>query len=52
MIFHLDGSIFFVLIKYWFIHNNIVLCLVILLLHSNNVIVGLAVLVCNNLVFL
>ena len=51
-LFHLDVSIFFVMIKYCFIDNNIVLCLVILLLQSNNVIVGLTVLVCNSLVFL
>ena len=49
-LFHLDDSIFFLMIKYCFIDNNIVLCLVILLLHSNNGIVGLAVLVCNNLI--
>ena len=50
-IIYLDVSISFVMINYWFLDNTIVLYLVILLLQSNNVIVGLAVLVCNNLVF-
>ena len=49
-IIYLDVSISFVMINYWFLDNTIVLYLVILLLQSNNVIVGLAVLVCNNLI--
>ena len=44
-IFYLDVSMSFVMLNYCFIDNTIVLCLVILLLQSNNVIVGLAVLV-------
>ena len=51
-IIYLDVSISFVMINYWFLDNTIVLYLVILLLQSNNVIVGLAVLVCNNLILL
>ena len=50
--FHFDVNPFFVMIKSYFIDNNIVFCLIILLLQSNHVIVGLAMLVCNNLVFL
>ena len=49
-IIYLDVSISFVMINYWFLDNTIVLYLVILLLQSNNVIVGLAVLVCNNII--
>ena len=49
-IIYLDVSISFVMINYWFLDNTIVLYIVILLLQSNNVIVGLAVLVCNNLI--
>ena len=49
-IIYLDVSISSVMINYWFLDNTIVLYLVILLLQSNNVIVGLAVLVCNNLI--
>ena len=51
-IFYLDVRISFVIINYCLIDTTIVLCLVILLLQSNNVIVGLAVLVCNNLILL
>ena len=51
-LFHLDVSIFFVMITSCFLANTIVLCPIILLLQSNNVIVGLALLVCNHLVFL
>ena len=51
-IFYLDVNISFVMLYYCFIDNTIVLCLVFLLLQSNNVIVGLVVLVCNNLILL
>ena len=51
-IFYLDISISFVMLNYCFIDTTIVLCLVILLLQSTHVIVGLAVLVCNNLILL
>ena len=51
-IFYLDISISFVMLNYCFIDTTIVLCIVILLLQSNNVIVGLAVLVCTNLILL
>ena len=51
-IYYLDGSISFVLLNYCLIDNTFALCLVILLLQSNNVIVGLAVLVCNHLILL
>ena len=48
-IFQLDARIF-VMITYCFIDNIIVLCLVLLFLHSHNVIVCHVILVCNNLI--
>ena len=48
-IFQFDVRIF-VLITYCFIDNTTVLCLVLLFLHSHNVIVCHVTLVCNNLI--
>ena len=50
VIFYSYVRISFVMVTYCVIDNTFVLCLVILVLQSNNDIVGLAVLVCNNLI--